>query len=148
MYIVEVWARREGERDGPMGWEGAGRKAAEEPVRVKATSAAGRGGMRRSEKAKVPEEALPEVQRLRDPRMSEHILTRKHQAHQHHTHPHAASGWRIHCGVEVTELSTNKQHSLSKSRKNSHVVIWETLVTTRTDRVGHRGKFIAVRDFV
>ena len=27
--------------------------------------------------------------------------------------PHAASGWRIHCGVEVTELSTNKQHTLS-----------------------------------
>ncbi len=40
--------------------------------------------------------------------MSEYILT-----HKHHTHPHAASGWRIHCGVEVTELSTNKQHSLS-----------------------------------
>ena len=63
--------------------------------------------MRRSEKAKVPEEAYPEVQMLRDPRMSEYILT-----HKHHTHPHAASGWRIHCGVEVTELSTNKQHSL------------------------------------
>ena len=28
--------------------------------------------------------------------------------------PHAASGWRIHCGVEVTESSTNKQHSLYK----------------------------------
>jgi hypothetical protein len=28
--------------------------------------------------------------------------------------PHAASGWRIHCGVEVTELSTNKQHTLSR----------------------------------
>ena len=27
--------------------------------------------------------------------------------------PHAAFGWRIHCGVEVTELSTNKQHTLS-----------------------------------
>jgi hypothetical protein len=40
--------------------------------------------------------------------MSEYILT-----HKHHTHPHAASGWRIHCGVEVTELSTNKQHTLS-----------------------------------
>ena len=26
--------------------------------------------------------------------------------------PHAGSGWRIHCGVEVTELSTNKQHTL------------------------------------
>ena len=51
------------------------------------------------------------VRRLRDPRMSEHILTRKHQAHEHHTHPHAAFGWRIHCGVEVTELSTNKQHT-------------------------------------
>jgi hypothetical protein len=24
-------------------------------------------------------------------------------------------GWRIHCGVEVTESSTNKQHSLSLS---------------------------------
>ena len=40
--------------------------------------------------------------------MSEYILT-----HKYHTHTHAASGWRIHCGVEVTELSTNKQHTLS-----------------------------------
>jgi hypothetical protein len=45
--------------------------------------------------------------------MSEHILTHKHQAHKHHTHPHAASAWCIHCGVEVTQLSTNKQLSLS-----------------------------------
>jgi hypothetical protein len=29
--------------------------------------------------------------------------------------PHAASGWRIHCGVEITELSTNKQHTHSES---------------------------------
>ena len=35
---------------------------------------------------------MPGVRRLRDPRMSEHILTRKHK---HHTHPHAAFGWRI-----------------------------------------------------
>ena len=40
--------------------------------------------------------------------MSEYMFT-----HKHHTHTHAASGWRIHCGVEVTELSTNKQHPLS-----------------------------------
>jgi hypothetical protein len=45
--------------------------------------------------------------------MSEHILAHKHQAHKHQTHNHAASGWRIHCGVEVTEMSTNKQHTLS-----------------------------------
>jgi hypothetical protein len=44
--------------------------------------------------------------------MSEHILAHKHQAHKHQTHNHAAHGWRIHCGVEVTELSTNKQHTL------------------------------------
>ncbi len=30
---------------------------------------------------------------------------------------HAASGWRIQCGVEVTELSTNKQHTLSLCRQ-------------------------------
>jgi hypothetical protein len=45
--------------------------------------------------------------------MSEHILTHKHQAHKHQTNNHAASGWRIHCGVEVTESSTNKQLTLS-----------------------------------
>jgi len=52
-----------------------------------------------------------------DPRMSEHILTHKHQTHKHQAHNHAASGWRIHCGVEVTELNTNKQHSLSLFNK-------------------------------
>jgi hypothetical protein len=49
------------------------------------------------------------------------------QTHTHHAHNHAASitrlrlaypltlafGWRIHCGVEVTKSSTNKQHTLS-----------------------------------
>jgi hypothetical protein len=33
--------------------------------------------------------------------------------------PHAASGWRIHCGVEVTELSTHKQHTLSRASVRS-----------------------------
>jgi hypothetical protein len=45
---------------GPWDERGAGRKAAEEPVGVKTLSVAGRGGIRRSEKAKVPEEAYPE----------------------------------------------------------------------------------------
>jgi hypothetical protein len=57
--------------------------------------------------------------------MSEHILAHKHQAHKHQTHNHAAHGWRIHCGVEVTELSTNKQHTLSltnKVRKDATIV--------------------------
>jgi hypothetical protein len=45
--------------------------------------------------------------------MSEHILTHKYQTHKHQTHNHAASGWRIHCDVEVTESSTNKQHTFS-----------------------------------
>ncbi len=54
---MEAWARREGEGARPMGWEGAGRKAAEEPGRVEGSSVAGRGGIWRSEDAKVPEEA-------------------------------------------------------------------------------------------
>jgi hypothetical protein len=43
------------------------------------------------------------------------------------THP--ASGWRIHCGVEVTELSTNKQHTLSQNHQcsdslsNDHLIL-------------------------
>jgi hypothetical protein len=28
-------------------------------------------------------------------------------------------GWRIHCGIEVTELSTNKQHTLSEEEGSS-----------------------------
>ena len=56
---MEVWARREGEGARPMGWEGAGRKAEKEPGRVEGSSVAGRGGIRRSEKAKLPEEAYP-----------------------------------------------------------------------------------------
>ena len=78
---------------------------------LKVASASAREGIRRSEKAKVPEKASPEVQGLRDPRMSEQILTHKHQTHKHQTHNHAASGCRIHCGVEVTE------HSLSKKQR-------------------------------
>ncbi len=32
----------------------------------------------------------------------------------------ATSSWRIHCGVEVTELSTNKQHTLSHAQRAKH----------------------------
>jgi hypothetical protein len=52
--------------------------------------------------------------------MSEHILAHAHQVHKHQTHNHAASGWRIHCGVEVTELSTNKQHTLSHKHTDTY----------------------------
>jgi len=65
-------------------------------------------GMRRSEKAEVPEETEPEVRRLRGPRTSGTYL------HTNDT-PNTQQpgfGWRIHCGVEATESSTNKQHSL------------------------------------
>ena len=34
--------------------------------------------------------------------------------------PHTASGWRIHCCVDVTELSTNKQHTLSVCARGRH----------------------------
>jgi hypothetical protein len=82
-------------------------------------STAGRDGIGRSEKAKVPEEAQPDVQRLRDPRTSEHILTHKPNAQTPNTQPRGL-GWGIHCGVEVTELSTNKQHTLTTGKLGSH----------------------------
>ena len=48
--------------------------------------------------------------------------------------PHAASGWRIHCGVGVAELSTHKQHSLSswEARVDQYmckrsIIIWKNL---------------------
>ena len=41
------------------------------------------------------------------------------EAPPHPYQPHTASGWRIHCGVEVTEMSTNKQHTLSL-----HLCLW------------------------
>jgi hypothetical protein len=66
--------------------------------------------------------------------MSEYILT-----HKHHTHPHAASGWRIHCGVEVTELSTNKQHSLSSSTFSVKTLAWTSMIKPRfSSRVSRR----------
>jgi hypothetical protein len=34
------------------------------------------------------------------------------RTNKRHHHPRGF-GWRIYCGVEVTESSTNKQHSLS-----------------------------------
>jgi hypothetical protein len=37
-------------------------------------------------------------------------------------------GWRIHCGVEVTESSTNKKHSLSDDDVSSSTT--HTLSTT------------------
>jgi|LauGreDrversion4_1035100.scaffolds.fasta_scaffold439421_1 hypothetical protein len=33
------------------------------------------------------------------------------------------SGWRIHCGVEVTELSANKQHTLSLGHGDAFVTV-------------------------
>jgi hypothetical protein len=42
---------------GPWTGKRAGCRSAEEPVWVQVASAAGRGGIKRSEKAKVPEEA-------------------------------------------------------------------------------------------
>jgi hypothetical protein len=41
------------------------------------------------------------------------VNVREHTYTKSQTHHHAASGWRIHRGVEVTESSTNKQHTLS-----------------------------------
>jgi hypothetical protein len=63
--------------------------------------------MRRSEKAEVPEDIIRGSKAERPENVRAHVYTQTPK-----TQPHGFD-WRIHCGVEVTELSTNKQHTLS-----------------------------------
>ena len=61
------------------------------------------------------------------------FLAHHHYAHLH-THTSCTSrgfGWRIHCGVEVTELSTNKQHTLSLQLSQEHEICWRRRVSKR-----------------
>jgi hypothetical protein len=51
------------------------------------------------------------LHRMKCLRTSEHIYIQRHTHHAHHCQ--SSGSGRIHCGVEVTELSTNKQHTLS-----------------------------------
>ena len=101
-------------------WNGGGSKggAAEKPVRVAGASAAGRKDTRRSEKAKVAEEAL---------------LTRRSKAKKVHTCTRSQTpstrirgpGWQIHGGVADTKFSTNKQYTLSVvSRPKRPTPVW------------------------
>jgi hypothetical protein len=91
--------------------------AAEKPVRVAGASAAGREGTRRSEKAKVSEEALLTGSSKAKKPMNAcvHTYTRSQTPSTRISGP----GWRIHGGVEDTKLSTNKQHTLSHNRQRS-----------------------------
>jgi hypothetical protein len=72
-------------------------------------------GMRRSEKAQVPEKASPDFQGLKSPATSEHTFTHKHTHIMHNTTPRVF-GWRMHWGVEVTESSTYTTLSLMSSK--------------------------------
>jgi hypothetical protein len=46
--------------------------------------------------------------------------------------PHAAFGWRIHCGVEITELSTNKQHTHTLNIQSETQISLRSLSVLRT----------------
>ena len=82
----------------------------EEPARVAGESAAGRKGTRRSEKAKVSEEALTRSSKAKKPMNAcVHTYTKSQTPSTRRRGP----GWRIHASVEDTKLSTNKQHTLS-----------------------------------
>jgi hypothetical protein len=58
-------------------------------------------GRRRSEKAEVLDKAYADFQGLKSPRTSEHTFTRKYIYTSCTTS--RGFGWRIHCGVEVTD---------------------------------------------
>ena len=98
----------EEEVPGNGGWAKDGE--AEEPARVAGESAAGRKGTRRSEKAKVSEEALTRSSKAKKPMNAcVHTYTKSQTPSTRRRGP----GWRIHGSVEDTKLSTNKQHSLT-----------------------------------
>ncbi len=71
--------------------------------------------MQMLDRQRVQQAAADEAKKLVDAAAlaAQRLVDATKEAEETATHPHAASGWRIHCGVEVTELSTNKQHSLS-----------------------------------
>jgi hypothetical protein len=106
----------EEEVPGNGGWAKDGE--AEEPARVAGESAAGRKGTRRSEKAKVSEEAL--LTRSSEAKKPMNACVHTHTNSQTPSTRRRGPGWRIHGGVEDTKLSTNKQHSLSKVTRGLH----------------------------
>ena len=87
---------------------------AEEPARVAGESAAGRTGTRRSEKAKVSEEAL--LSRSSKAKKPMNACVHTYTKSQTPSTRSRGLGWRIHGSVEDTKLSTNKQHTLSQAR--------------------------------
>jgi hypothetical protein len=100
----------EEEVPGNGGWAKDGE--AEESARVAGESATGRKGTRRSEKAKVSEEALlTRSSKAKKPMNAcGHTYTKSQTPSTRRRGP----GWRIHGSVEDTKLSTNKQHTLSQ----------------------------------
>jgi hypothetical protein len=67
------------------------------------------------------------------------VNVREHTYTTSQTHHHAASDWRIHRVVEVTDSSTNKQHSLSARgevcRRRSRVPAAESVRVRRKEAV-------------
>jgi len=75
-------------------------------------------GMRRSEKAEV-------LEGMKGLRTSDHTYINTHTSCISR-----GSGLHIHCGVEVTELSTNKQHSLALIKNVNDWNVCQTRVHT------------------
>ena len=88
--------RKMGQSDGVRG----GSRSAEEPGRAEVAPAASLDGTRRSENAEVLAKALPEVQRLKDPRTSEHTFT------------YTTTGLRLAVQRLLNRVPINNTHSL------------------------------------
>jgi len=104
----------EEEVPGNGGWAKDGE--AEEPARVAGESAAGRKGTRRSEKARVSEEAL--LTRSSKAKKPMNACVHTYTKSQTPSTRRRGPGWRIHGSVEDTKLSTNKQHTLSQESRD------------------------------
>ncbi len=110
----------EEEVPGNGGWAKDGK--AEESARVAGKYATGRKGTRRSEKAKVSEEAL--LTRSSEANKPMNACGHTYTKSQTPSTRRRGPGWRIHESVEDTKLSTNKQHTLSKIDSEARAIMW------------------------
>ena len=117
-------------------WNGGWAKdgEAEEPARVAGESAAGRKGTRRSEKAKVSEEAL--LTRSAKAKKPMDACVHTYTKSQTPSTRRRGPGWRIHGSVEDTKLSTNKQPSLSQDGDPPAPFPWRQHARAHTTGVG------------
>jgi len=112
MCIVEAQVKRASEEDEPVGWRwGRGWRSGGAWIRWGGTYCESEWHEAKweSQSARKGITGYPRAEKLWDFRA--HIHTHSHTSTHTSCTTSRGFGWRIHCGVEVTESSTNRQHT-------------------------------------